>query len=292
MQPLKNIAICGTQTPLGKRLRDALIAQGVKVLAIRESDLKIPAPSLAEKLAGVDGIVTLHGEPYVAKWRGRYEFDIYCSRLLAIRSIGNAIRFMETKPNFFLTISNAMIYDTYEVHDEYSNEYGDSFMAEVGQMETTEALKIKRHSENVRLLIARTGYIMSRTAGAYPLWAAVSRIGWGGRINEGYQCIPMILEADAVRAIIFLAQNQATEGIYNLTIPEMASMNEMVNAFAKALDKNQHRLPNFIIRLMAGRAYHLLEQNCKVLPRRLTMAGFSFDAPNVDSIITTLQKER
>ncbi len=102
----------------------------------------------------------------------------------------------------------------------------------------------------------------------------------------------MILESDAVRAIIFLAQNEATEGIYNLTIPEMASMNEMVNAFAKALDKNQHRLPNFIIRLMAGRAYHLLEQNCKVLPRRLSMAGFAFNAPNVDAIITTLQKER
>lgn len=292
MTPLKNVAICGTQTPLGKRLRECLLDQGVKVIAVRESDLKIPAPSLADKLVDVEGIINLHGEPYVAKWRGRYEFDIYCSRLLAIRSLDNAIRFMEHKPSFFLTISNAMIYDTYEVHDEYSNEYGDSFMAEVGQMETTEALKIKRHSEGVRLLIARTGYVMSRTAGAYPLLASISKIGWGGRINEGYQCIPMILEADAIKAIIFLAQNETTEGIYNLTIPEMASMNEMVEAFAKAMDKNQHRLPKFIIRFMAGRAFHLLEQNCKVIPRRLTATGFTFDAPNVDAIISTLQNER
>lgn len=290
MSTLENVAICGTQTSFGRSVKASLAAKGVSVISIKESDLRMPAPSLAEKLEGADGIINLYGEPYVAKWKGRYEFDIYCSRLLAIRSIGTALRYMTTKPDFFITLSNAMIYDKFEVHDEYSNVYGDSFMAEVGQMETTEALKMKRHADKTRLVILRSGYVMSRTWGAYPLLAAVSRIGLGGRVDDGYQCIPMVQEDDAIRAITFLAENDSAEGIYNLTIPEMASMNELVKAFATALSKNQHRLPKFILKFMAGRSAKLLEQNCKVLPRRLQDADFAFCYPNVDSIIRSLQK--
>lgn len=290
MSTLTNVALCGSQTPLGKSLKTSLAAKGIKVISIKESDLRMPAPSLAEKIEGTDGIINLHGEPYVAKWKGRYEFDIYCSRLLAIRSIGTAIRYMVTKPQFFITLSNAMIYDKFEVHDEYSNVYGDSFMSEVGQMETTEVLKIKRYTDITRLVIIRSGYVMSRTWGAYPLLSAFSRIGLGGRVDDGYQCIPMVQEDDAIRAINFLAENEAAEGIYNLTIPEMASMNELVKAFSTALDKSQHRLPKIILQFMAGRSAKLLEQNCKVLPRRLEDAGFAFNCPNVDSIIRSLQK--
>lgn len=290
MTKLRSVAICGIHTTLGKALCDKMRRMGIDTVEVRSADLKLPAPSLAERIAGVDGVFNLEGEPYVARWKGRYEFDIYRSHQVSVRSLGNALRFTEPRPQFFITLSNAMVYDKFEVHDEYSNAYGDSFMAEVGQMETAEAMRIVKQSEGIRLIIARAGYLMSKDGGAYPLWSAFSRIGWGGRVDEGYQCIPMIHIDDAVAALAFLAENDSASGVYNLTIPEMASMNELVKAFATTLSRSQHRLPKFVIRLMAGRAVRLLEQNCKVVPKRLTDSGFSFAYPNVDVIVSSLQE--
>lgn len=290
MTKLRSVAICGAHTTLGKALREKMRRMGVETVDVCDADLKLPAPSLAERIAGVDGVFNLDGEPYVARWGGRYEFDIYRSHQMSVRSLGNALRFADPRPEFFVTLSNAMVYDKFEVHDEYSNAYGDSFMAEVGQMETAEAMRIVKHSGGgLRLIVARAGYLMSRDGGAFPLWSAFSRIGWGGRVDEGYQCIPMIHIDDAAAALAFLAENDSANGVYNLTIPEMVSMNELVKAFATTLSRSQHRLPKFVIRLMAGRAVKLLEQNCKVVPKRLSDSGFSFAYPNVDVIVSSLQ---
>ena len=291
MIELKNVAICGIGTPLGKELREQLKDKDCNILEIRGTDLRLPAPALAEKIAGIDGVINLYGEPYVAKWKGRYEFDIYRSRQLAIRSISNALRFAKPEPKFFITLSNAMVYDTYDVHDEYSSSYGDSFMSEVGQMETQEVIRATKQCPDIRLLLVRAGYLMSASGGAYPILARMAKIGWGGRIDEGYQCIPMVHVADAAASLIMLAENEEAKGVYNLTIPEMASMNELVKAFSTTVGKSQRRLPKFIIKLIVGRAVNLLEQNCKVVPSRLNAMGFKFGHPNVESIIRSLSRK-
>lgn len=285
---LKKVAICGDEKPLGRGLRTAFAKMGVDVLSLGEADLRQPAPTLGERMNDVDGIINLYGEPYVAKWRGRYEFDIYRSRLVAIRSLGTAMLYMHRQPDFFITVSNAMIYDQIEVHDEYSMSYGDTLMSEVGQMETKETMKVSRLVNGVRVIIARAGYLMCSTGGAYPFLHRLSRIGWGGRVDDGYQCIPMIYEDDAVNAIIHLSLNKESQGIYNLTLPEMASMNELVTAFSDVVGKNQHRLPKCLIKLFAGRASNLLEQNCKVVPSRLLAEEFNFKCHNVFEIVKSL----
>lgn len=287
-EAISSVAICGTEKPLGKALKAKFAEMGVKVLSLGESDLRQPAPTLGEKMNGVDGIINLFGEPYVAKWKGRYEFDIYRSRLVAIRSLGTAMIYMEKAPRFFITVSNAMVYDLVEVHDEYSMLYGDTLMSEVGQMETKETMKVSKLNEKARVIIARMGYLMSRNGGAYPLFSRLAKIGWGGRVDDGYQCIPMVYDDDAVNALIHLAENVSSQGIYNVTLPEMASMNELVEAFAEVIGKNQHRLPKFLIKLVAGRAFNLLEQNCKVLPSRLLSENFEFACKDVKDVIRRL----
>ena len=289
---LDSVAICGVQSPLGQALFETLTCAGTNIVVIKDSDLRLSPPALARKLNNVKVVINLYGEPYVAKWTGRYEFDIYKSRLEAIRAIGTAIRYADPKPECFMVMSNAMVYDPYEVHDEYSTVYGDSFMSEVAQMETDETMKIAGKEPQLRLVLVRMDYIMSNLGGAYPLLSSLARMGWGGSVTDGYQCLPMIHEIDAVRAMIGIASDGKSSGIYNMTIPEMASMNELVEAFANTMDKKQHRLPKFIVRLATGRAYNLLEQNCKVIPQRLINEGFEFLFPTVGSIIKDLQKRK
>ena len=285
------IAICGTESTLGTALIEHLQLAGCEIVSLSEDDFRLPPTDYAAKIEGVKAVINLSGEPYVAKWKGRYEFDIYKSRLEAIRSTGVALRYCKTKPDVFLTISNAMVYDQFEVHDEYSTEYGDSLMSEVGLMETEEAKKIEARTPEVRLVVLRLGYLMSVEGGAYPMLATLAKIGWGGRVDDGYQCLPMVHIEDAIRCIITLISDDNSRGIFNVTIPEMASMNELVKAFAESMSRSQHRLPKFIIKMLAGRAINLLEQNCKVEPRRLNELGFEFRYPSVESIVKDLQKK-
>ncbi len=288
----KTVAICGLDSTLGCALRDALELKGCDIINIKESDLHIPPINLAEKIQPADGIINLYGEPFIAKWEGRYEFDIYKSRLEGLRALGLAIKYTIPHPHFFITISNAMVYDKFEVHDEYSTIYGDNFMAEVGKMETDEAIKIDaQHFNNMRLIIARMGYLMSPFGGAFPLLSSLAKIGWGGRVDDGFQCLPMIHVHDAVNSLLFIANNPQLSGIFNLSIPQMASMNELVIAFTNSTLRSQHRLPKFIIKLLTGRAINLLEQNCKVLPKRLLQNGFIFKYANVDAIVSNLQQK-
>lgn len=290
-ETLERVAICGTDKPFGAVLKAKFAELGIEVLSLGDDDLRQPAPTLGEKMNGVDGIIDLYGEPYVARWKGRYEFDIYRSRLMAIRSLGTAMLYMQKPPKFFITVSNAMVYDPIEVHDEYSMSYGDTLMSEVGQMETKETMKVSHSTGNVRVIIARMGYLMCSTGGAYPMLYRLAKIGWGGSVDDGYQCIPMIYEQDAVNAIIHLSENKTCQGIYNLTLPEMASMNELVSAFSHVVGKSQHRLPKCLIKLFAGRAFNLLQQNCKVVPSRLLSEEFKFDCRNVFDIVHHLSNQ-
>ncbi|MCQ2229927.1 MAG: DUF1731 domain-containing protein [Bacteroidales bacterium] len=285
----EKIVVCGKKTILGRSLAEYLKSKGHEVVMLSDDDLSnIPAPTLAKRIDGSHAICNTIGAPYVAKWSDRYMHDIYCTRMLAIRAVISAIKYCEHKPKVMMHMSNAMVYDQYEVHDDYSAQYSDSFIAEVGQMETKEALKIRKQQPDVRLVLVRCGYVMSKSDGLFPLIKKLFTRKISGLVGDGYQCIPMVHIADAVSATERLLYDESAEGIFNLTIPQMASLRELSDAF-EARDHGFH-LPlfNVFVRILTGRAVALLEQNCKVEPRRLQSTGFQFQYPDVQSIVNSL----
>ena len=284
----EKIIVCGNLSVLSNPLTKQLTQCGYDVVNISSDDLQTPAPILAQKFEGTSAVLNLIGTPYFAKWSDRYVHDIYCSRMLAIRAILETIRCCQNGPKTFLHISNAMVYDQYEVHDEFSSLFSKSFIAEVGLMETKEILKATKKLPDVRLIIARSGYLMSNNGGLFPILEKVCRNGIGAKIGDGYQCLPIIHIDDAVRAIIKLISDNSYSGIFNITIPQMASLRELSAAFERHGKRQRIKLPDFLVRLFAGPAITLLEQNCKVIPRRLDNSGFSFNYPTVDDIVKNL----
>jgi len=283
------IVICGKGTILGNAFASYLKKKGYDVTMLSADDLnKTPAPLLAKKISGSRAICNTAGADFVAKWSDRYIHDIYCSRMLSIRAVIESLRYCEKKPQVVLQLSNAMIYDPYEVHDDFSVQYGETFTSEVAQMETKEIMKLRKKHPDVRLVLVRCGYIMSKSHGLFSLLKKLFRRKISGYVGDGYQCIPMIHIDDAVSAGEMFLNNDTANGIFNLTIPEMASLRELSEAFATH-DKSWH-LPflDIFIRLLTGRAVALLEQNCKVEPKRLEQMGFKFKYPNVNSIVESL----
>lgn len=283
------IVICGRRSQFGKALFDYLKSRGYEIVLLSSDDLNnTPAPMLAKRIDGCYAVCNAIGAPYVAKWSDRYMHDIYCTRMLAIRAVIAAFKYCTNRPKVMMHLSNAMVYDQYEVHDDFSTQYSDSFIAEVGQMETKEVLKMRKQQPDVRILLVRCGYLMSKSDGLFPLIKKLFTRKIGGLVGDGYQCIPMVHITDAVSATERLLHDESAEGIFNLTIPQMASLRELSDAF-EARDHGFH-LPlfNVFVRILTGRAVALLEQNCKVEPRRLQSSGFQFQYPDVQSIVNSL----
>lgn len=288
---MSRIVVCGRKTELGKAVSAELKQQGYEVVLISADELsENNAPLIAKKFDGALAVCNTIGVPYVAHWSDTYVHDIYCSRMLAIREIIEAFRYCKEKPKAFIHVSNAMVYDEYEVHDEFSTQYTDSFTAEVGLMETKEVLKAHKRNPEMRLSIVRSGYLMYRSGGLFKVLHRVCNSRVFGCLGDGFQCLPMIHIKDAAKAISMITADDNAVGIINLTIPSIASMRELTVAIRNKSRGPHITLPDFVVKFLVGRAVSMLEQNCKVIPSRLTSMGFTFTYPNVDSIISDLYK--
>ncbi len=279
------IAILAPQTTLSKEYEKLLGSYQIETIEIDDRDFMNPA-LLASKIDGCHAVCNFSSVPYLTRWTTESQFEIFSSRHLALRTFDAIFSLCKDKPKIFICISNAMQYDQYEVHDDYSTVLGNSFFAELGKMETKLSLELARNHPEIRLVIARLGFTFNHKTGAFPILRRLSKFRLGGVIGDGYQCLPVIHIDDATRAIFRLTTDDNCTGIYNITIPEITSLSEIVGA----LGKTQFSLPRPIINFLAGRASAIIEQNCKVVPNRLLREHFTFKYPNIRSIIEALSK--
>lgn len=289
MQQRRRVAISGGSSPLAQATARLFAELGWSVVRISESDFSQSNVSvLAHKISGCYAVCNISRVPLVARWTTRSQFTIYSSRMSTLRAFGAAIALCDEKPKVFVCASNAMLYDQYEVHDDFSSELGQSFFTEVALMETRCTLDIAKSAPQMRLVIARMGFVMCKGSGPFPILKSLSQIRMGGIVGDGYQCLPMVHVSDAARSIAHLVYNEESVGIYNVTLPEIASMEELVKAFGKS----QFTVPHFLIHILAGRASAVLEQNCKVVPNRIMAEGFRFEFATVQQLIKNLLSEK
>ncbi len=277
------IAVCAAHTALGKAYIKTLNRYQIEVVSISNDDFD-DVHELARKINGCYALCYISATPLLSRWTTRSQMKIVAERVTNLRALATAIDITEQKPRAFICVSNAMQYDQYEVHDDFSTCLGQSFFAEVGNIDTRITAEICSRHKEMRILILRMGFVMCKNGGAFTLMRNLSRVHMGGAIGDGYQCLPMVHINDAARALFQVTTDESCYGIYNVTIPEIASMQELVDA----LGKMQIAVPKFIIDFFAGRAAAVTEQNCKVIPTRLLQEKFKFEFPNVELIVEDL----
>ena len=86
-------------------------------------------------------------------------------------------------------------------------------------------------------------------------------------------------------------ENSACSGAFNLTAPEPVT-NKM---FSKALAKSLNRpclfnVPGFVMRVAMGESSTMILEGQRVIPQKLTTAGFSFDFPSIDEALREIYR--
>ena len=108
----------------------------------------------------------------------------------------------------------------------------------------------------------------------------------GGRLGSGRQWLSWIHMADTVRALRFLAENEAAAGVYNL-----ASPNPVTNAeFTRVLSRVMRRpafipVPEFALKLALGEVSALVLEGRPVSVAKLQGLGFTFRFPTLEACL-------
>ena len=130
---------------------------------------------------------------------------------------------------------------------------------------------------------------MSPRGGALKKQLPLFRAGAGGQLGNGRQWLSPISLRDHVRATLFILDNQLA-GPINLTAPEPVTNKE----FTKSLARQLHRpalasIPQWAVAIGLGSELtrEALFASQRVVPTALTEQGFTFESPDIATILAS-----
>lgn len=291
------IAITGATGLIGAALVERLRARGHVVRRIVRSSpdpgdiLWDPSHDVldARALTGVDAIVSLAGEPVAHRWTTQRKRAIRESRVRGTALLARAVTALPVKPRVFLSGSAVGYYGDGgdDLLDETAGP-GTDYLARV--VVDWEAATVPIADAGVRVVLLRTGVVLSPRGGALAKLLPIFRLGGGGPLGTGTQWLSWIALEDQLRAIEHALFTESMRGAANLTSP-----NPVRNAeFAATLGRTLGRpaiipVPAFALELLYGEmARSTLLAGQRAVPAALTRAGFRFETPTLDGALTSL----
>jgi len=237
-----------------------------------------------EALRGVDAVIHLAGVGVGDKrWTKKFRAQILNSRLLGTQTIAKAVA--EVKPQVFISASAIGWYgESGNRAVVESDRSGEDFLAAVcREWEAAADLAV-----GVRTVKLRTGVVLDPMGGALGRMLPLFRFGLGGKLGSGKQWWSWITLHDVIRAITFSLEHPI-EGPVNLTSPNPVTNLEFTAALARAMHRPAlFPAPAFALKLVLGGFSSEILGSKKVMPQKLTDAGFEWDYPHVTSALVAL----
>jgi uncharacterized protein len=290
-RPARRIAISGSSGFLGTALANRLQRESITIHRLRRGDRAAP-PDIPWRpdagridvaaLDGVDAVVNLSGEQIARRWTPKHKRAIRDSRLDSTTLLSRSIADLLHPPKVYISGSAIGIYgDRGDEELDEDSRLGTDFLAEVAAAweHSTEAAR----TAGIRVVLIRTGIVLSPHGGALAKLVLPFKLGLGGKIGSGQQWMSWIALEDWLSAVEFAIAADVS-GPMNLVAP-----NPVPNAvFAKTLARVLGRpalVPVPALALSAafgemGRATLLASQ--RIHPRRLIEAGFEFAHPTLE----------
>jgi uncharacterized protein (TIGR01777 family) len=204
-----------------------------------------------DALAGADAVVNLCGSQMANhRWSGEHKQAIRDSRIGPTEVLAAAVA--EARVPVLLNGSGVGYYgDTEDRVVDESADSGSGFLADICR--EWEAATGAARRGGARVVLARTGLVISPSGGLMGQLKPLFALGLGGRLGSGRQYMPWISLDDEVGAIRFALENDHVAGPVNLTGPDPATNAE----FTQAVGEVMHRptplvVPAFALRLVRG----------------------------------------
>ncbi|RJT79243.1 TIGR01777 family protein [Arthrobacter cheniae] len=237
-----------------------------------------------------DAVINLSGAGIAGGlWTRSYKETLYSSRIMPTRTLVQAMRKAKNPPEVFISQSASGYYGDRgdEVLTE-SSASGQTLLADICRRWESEALGAP---DPVRVVITRTGIVMTKEGGALPNLLIPIRFFAGTSLGSGRQWWPWISLNDEVRALEFLL-TAPLSGPVNLNAPAPATLDTVTLQLGKAFKRPVwFRVPAFILKAGLGQlGYELLLVSQRMEPRALAGAGFAFDEPTPEALAAWVRR--
>ena len=235
----------------------------------------------------VDAVINLAGASLAGKrWNDAYKREIVDSRIDTTRAILDLVQRLDKAPGVLL---NASAIGYYGASDDTPLDEnappGVGFSAELCRH--WEQVASGAEDRGVRVCLLRLGVVLDAGGGALTEMARPFRMGIANWIGDGHQFLSWVHRTDVVGAMLFLLENNALSGVFNVTAPAPVTSRELCDALKKQLRTLVTLpMPAPAMRLMVGQmADELLITGQRVVPSALVEAGFAFRYPDIDSAL-------
>ena len=284
------VAVTGATGMIGSVLVDALEARGDEVTKLsRSTNWPDPkgAPPPLDVLRGHDAVVHLLGEQIAQRWTDDARREIRDSRILSTRNLVDALRELPEgeRPAVLVSQSGAGWYG--HRGDERLDESapaGDDFLARLSADWEAEARKAEELG--LRVVLNRTGVVLSDSGGALAKMLPFFKAGIGGPVAGGKQYVPWIHLDDVVGAILFELDTPAASGPVNVTAPEPATNAELSKALGRALRRPAIApVPGLAVKALYGQMAEIVITGQRAVPKRLTELGYDFRQRDLEAAL-------
>jgi uncharacterized protein (TIGR01777 family) len=279
---------------LGTPLLQALTARRSRALQLVRGEPRTPdqlhwnpqdAPIVddPQRLEGLTAAIHLSGAGVANhRWTESYKHEIQASRVDSTHALARALAALRNPPPTLVVASAIGIYgNRAEALLTEDSEPGTGFMADVCRH--WEAAAQPAVDAGIRVVHARFGVVLGPTGGALAKMLPLFRLGLGGHLGSGRQWMSWISTEDVVAGILFAIDTAGLTGAVNFTAPAPVTNAEFTKALARAVHRPAFLpAPAFALRLAMGQmADEALLASARVLPAKLSAAGFSFTHPTL-----------
>lgn len=301
---MASFVVTGATGTIGRALIDELRRGGNEVIALsRDPDgarEKLPPgvdarrwkeptasqpPSSA--LSGADAVINLLGEPIAQRWTESSKRAIRDSRVLSTRNLVKALGELPAaeRPAVLVSQSATGYYGSTgdrEIGEDAAA--GSDFLAQVVIDWEREA---RAAEPLMRVVLTRTGVVLSAQGGALGQMLPFFRLGLGGPVAGGRQYVPWVHLDDVARSLAFCAGRDEASGPVNLTAPQPVTNADFSRALGRALGRPAVLpVPGFGLRLLYGEMAQVVTEGARVIPKRLLSLGFEFSRPTIDEALS------
>lgn len=295
------VVIAGGSGSVGRRVAGDLAQRNHEVVILTRSR----RPEITHRQAEWDGrtvgswatelegavLLNLAGELVDRRPTTRNIANLRRSRVEPTRALAHAAAGLTTPPALWLQMSTLAIYgDAGQaiVDEQHPPADGPPQMAGVARPWEAAAQRVDAE----RLVVLRTGIVLDRGTPAFDRLTRLTTLGLGGRVGSGDQWISWIHVDDFLRALRFVCDRLALDGIIHLTSPRPIQNRDMMRSLRAALHRPwSPPTPTPLVHLGAlllGSDPALALTGRRCVPRRLLDAGFTFEHPTFDDALADL----
>lgn len=297
---MTNVIITGGTGTIGTRLTKLLVKRGYSVTIFTRGGANKDSNNVTyvkwdtdkgiideAAIANADYIINLAGAPVAEKsWTPERKALILESRTKAGALLVKALNEIPNKVKAVVSASASGYYGSdnlLSLNDGFTEDdpAGGDFLADVCKQWEESIEPVTQLGK--RLVILRTGLVLSRAGGAYKEFAKPLKFRVAAVLSDGKQLQSWIHEDDICSMYLFAIENDKLSGTYNAVAPNPVNNKALIFSIAKASRKFYIPLfvPKFVINAMLGEMATEVLKSANLSAKKIELAGFSFMYPEI-----------